>query len=47
MEDHFFHKLDKRFSIERLKTPGAMTFAGTANLVDVEKWLNLIEKCFG
>ncbi|TYK21573.1 uncharacterized protein E5676_scaffold275G00720 [Cucumis melo var. makuwa] len=39
--------LDKRFSIERLKPLGATTFEGTTDPADVEKWLNLIEKCFG
>lgn len=42
----FPQKLDKRFSIERLKTLGSTTFARTTNLTDVEKWLSLIEKYF-
>lgn len=37
----------KRFSIERLKALGVMTFKGTINQTDVEKWLSLIEKYFG
>lgn len=50
VDDHLMptnSNLDKRFSIERLKPLGATTFEGTTDPVDVEKWLNLIEKCFG
>lgn len=46
MFDRFPQKLDKRFSIERLKVLGEMTFAGTSNPIDAEKWLSLVEKCF-
>ena len=44
---HFSYKLDKRFSIKRLKVLGATTFEGTINPIDMEKWLSLIEKCLG
>ncbi|KAA0042293.1 uncharacterized protein E6C27_scaffold824G00880 [Cucumis melo var. makuwa] len=36
-----------RFNIKKLKALGAMTFKGTTDSTDVEKWLSLIEKCFG
>ena len=39
--------VDKRFNIKKLKALGAMTFKGTTDSADVEKWLSLIEKCFG
>ncbi|KAA0025418.1 uncharacterized protein E6C27_scaffold417G00010 [Cucumis melo var. makuwa] len=39
-------RLDKRFSIERLKSLGAAIFVGTTNPADVEKLLSFIEKCF-
>lgn len=44
---HLPQKIDKRSIIERLKAFQTMTFVGTTNLADVEKWLILIEKCFG
>ena len=46
MEDHFPKKLDKRFSNEKLKALMTMTVVGTTNLVDIAKWLSLIEKYF-
>lgn len=47
MGDHFSQKLDKRFSIEKLKVLGATTFRETTNPTDAKKWLSLIEKCIG
>ena len=46
MSNRFAQRLDKRFSIERLKALGATTYMGATNLVDTEKWLS-IEKCLG
>ena len=39
--------VDKRVSIERLKASRAMTFEGTTDLANVEKWLSLIEMFWG
>ena len=47
MFDHFPQKLDNRYTIERLKALKAMTFTETTNPTDAEKWLSLIDKCFG
>ncbi|TYJ99696.1 uncharacterized protein E5676_scaffold562G00920 [Cucumis melo var. makuwa] len=46
MSNRFAQRLDKRFSIERLKALGATTYMGATNPVDTEKWLS-IEKCLG
>lgn len=45
--NHLLRKIDKRFNIERSKALEANIFIGTIDLVDAEKWLSLIEKCFG
>ncbi|KAA0054747.1 uncharacterized protein E6C27_scaffold437G00220 [Cucumis melo var. makuwa] len=37
MSNRFAQRLDKRFSIERLKALGATTYMGATNLVDTEK----------
>lgn len=39
-------KSENQFSIERLKALGAMTLEGTMNPADVERRVNLVEKCF-
>ncbi|KAA0054739.1 uncharacterized protein E6C27_scaffold437G00090 [Cucumis melo var. makuwa] len=39
--------LEGQFSIERLKALGATTYEGIADPANVEKWLRLVNKCFG
>lgn len=36
----------KKHNIERLKSLGAVVFEGSTDPIDVEVWLNLLEKCF-
>ncbi|XP_038904244.1 uncharacterized protein LOC120090589 [Benincasa hispida] len=38
---------EKNYGIEHLKALGATTFLGTAYPADVEKWMEVVEKCFG
>lgn len=48
--DHFMpthSTMVKKFEIERMKVLGATTFEETTNPADAEKWMSLIEKCFG